>query len=56
MSPIEIHDPENGLDPAPAFASDVEIALADKLWRQIEERYLGSSQSHSPIRQQTPKA
>jgi|RhiMethySRZTD1v2_1073278.scaffolds.fasta_scaffold1314626_1 hypothetical protein len=29
----------------PRFASDAEIALADRLRRQLEERYLGKRQS-----------
>jgi len=29
------------LEPVPRFASDAEIALAEALRRQLEERYLG---------------
>ena len=30
-----------GFDPLPRFPSDAEIALAEALRRQLEERYLG---------------
>jgi hypothetical protein len=36
-------DDESGYEPAPRFASDAEIALADQLRRQLEERYFGRS-------------
>ena len=31
------------IDPRPKFASDAEIALAERLRRQLEQRYLGSN-------------
>ena len=37
-----------GREPAPSFASDAEIKLAEALRRQLEERYLGSSASPAP--------
>jgi hypothetical protein len=36
-------EPSAGTEPAPAFASEAEVKLAEKLRRQLEERYLGSS-------------
>jgi hypothetical protein len=35
--------PEPDFEPAPRFASDAEIALAEQLRRQLEERYFGPS-------------
>ncbi len=32
-----------GFEPAPRFASDAEIELAEQLRRQLEERYFGAS-------------
>ena len=32
---------DTGFEPAPRFASDAEIALAEHLRRQLEERYFG---------------
>jgi hypothetical protein len=37
--------PDPGFEPEPRFASDAEIALAEQLRRQLEERYFGSSPS-----------
>ena len=37
--------PEAGFEPAPRFASDAEIALAERLRRELEERYFGRSAS-----------
>jgi len=33
------------IDPRPRFASDAEIALAERLRRQLEERYLGRNEN-----------
>ena len=35
------------IDPRPRFASDAEIALADRLRRQLEERYLGGRRNEN---------
>jgi hypothetical protein len=37
--------PDAGFEPAPRFASDAEIALAEQLRRQLEERYFGRTAS-----------
>ena len=42
------------IDPRPRFASDAEIALADRLRRQLEERYLGKGrgvETPQPLRE-----
>ena len=49
MLKIQLHADEIGVEPAPRFATDEEIALAAKLRRQLEERYFGSSDTHSPL-------
>jgi hypothetical protein len=40
----------SGFEPSPRFASDAEIALAEQLRRQLEERYFGST---APVGSQT---
>lgn len=37
-------------EPAPAFASDAEIKLAEQLRHRIEERYLGAHTAPAPMR------
>jgi hypothetical protein len=39
--------PDASFEPAPRFASDAEIALAEQLRRQLEERYFGRTASAS---------
>jgi hypothetical protein len=43
---------DTGFEPAPSFASDAEIELAEQLRRQLEERYLGqaAAPSTAPVR------
>jgi hypothetical protein len=50
MPKIELHNRDTGVEPAPKFASDAEIALADRLRHQLEERYLGASAARSPLK------
>jgi hypothetical protein len=38
------------VEPAPLYASDAEIELAQRLRHQLEERYLGPSETLSPLR------
>jgi hypothetical protein len=38
---------DTGFEPAPRFPSDAEIALADELRRQLEERYFGHAAAPS---------
>jgi len=39
-------EPDLPLDPAPRYATAEEIALADRLRRRIEERYLGAANAN----------
>lgn len=39
----EPHNHDTGGDPAPTFATDAEIEIADHLRHQLEERYLAPS-------------
>lgn len=39
----EPHNHDTGGDPAPTFATDAEIEIADHLRHQLEKRYLGLS-------------
>lgn len=43
MVKIELQNYDTGSDPAPRYATDAEIALAEQLRHQLEERYFGSS-------------
>ncbi|HEX3633011.1 MAG TPA: hypothetical protein VHZ01_10925 [Casimicrobiaceae bacterium] len=38
------------VEPAPRYASDADIELAQQLRHQLEERYLGPSEAWSPRR------
>lgn len=38
-------------DPAPTVASDAEIEIADRLRRQLEERYLSQSAAPPPLQE-----
>jgi len=51
MPKIQLPNGRASFDPAPRFASDAEIELAEQLRRQLEERYFGSSAPPtSPVR------
>ena len=41
------HEPEG--DPPAAFATDAEIAIADRLRRHLEARYLAESEASPPL-------
>jgi hypothetical protein len=43
-------DRDANVEPAPLYASDAEIELAQRLRHQLEERYLGPSEAPSPLR------
>jgi len=51
---LKIQSPysDSGFEPSPRFASNAEIELADRLRRQLEERYFEASAalSTSPVR------
>lgn len=50
MRKKELSDREASVEPAPLYASDADIELAQRLRHQLEERYLGPSQAPSPLR------
>jgi len=50
MPKIELHNRDASVEPSPKFSSDAEIALADRLRHQLEERYLGPSAARSPLK------
>ncbi|MGH8714231.1 MAG: hypothetical protein ACREYB_09505 [Casimicrobiaceae bacterium] len=41
MAQTQPRKPDTGIEPAPEFASDAEIALAERLRIELEERYFG---------------
>ena len=43
-------DGDANVEPAPLYASDADIELAQQLRHQLEERYLGPSEAPSPLR------
>jgi hypothetical protein len=43
------HNHDASIEPAPSFASEADIALAQQLRRQLEERYFGSSAEHAGL-------
>jgi hypothetical protein len=50
MRKIQLPDHDATVEPAPLYASDAEIELAQQLRHQLEERYLGPSEAPSPLR------
>jgi len=51
MLKTQLHNRDTGVEPAPRFASDAEIKLAEQLRHQLEERYLApSADPHLPGR------
>ena len=53
MLKIQMSDSHIGSEPSPQFATDAEVAFAQWLRHQLEQRYLGDSVSGSEL---TPKA
>ena len=49
MLKIATSDPRNGSEPAPQFATDAEVAFAQWLRHQLEQRYLGQSATASEV-------
>jgi hypothetical protein len=49
MLKIASSEPHNGSDPTPKFATDAEVAFAQWLRHQLEQRYLGQSGSASEV-------
>ena len=50
MRKNQLPDRDATVEPAPLYASDADIELAQQLRHQLEERYLGPSQTPSPLR------
>jgi hypothetical protein len=52
MLKIQLPNRDSSFEPAPRFASNAEIELADRLRRRLEERYFEASAapSTSPVR------
>ncbi|MEO8507860.1 MAG: hypothetical protein ABI593_09540 [Betaproteobacteria bacterium] len=51
MPKIAPADDDVGIDPTPCYATDAEIALAEHLRRQLEERYFGTSATTLLVRE-----
>lgn len=47
MLKIELHNHDDRVEPAPKFATDAEISLAEQLRHQLEERYFGPAATSS---------
>jgi len=50
MRKNRLPDRDANVEPAPLYASDADIELAQRLRHQLEERYLGSSEAPSTLR------
>lgn len=48
MLRIELYNDDANIDPPASFATDAEIEIAERLRRQLEERYLAPSGPSSP--------
>ena len=55
MLKIQLHSHNASAEPAPSFASDAEIELAEQLRHQLEERYLGPSAAPLPLQERLGK-
>jgi hypothetical protein len=53
MPKIELYNRDGGSEPAVNFATCAEIALADQLRHQLEERYLARSAPASPSQERS---
>jgi hypothetical protein len=49
MLKIELPDQNTGSEPTPQFATDAEVAFAERLRHKLEERYLGRSDATSDV-------
>ena len=56
MLRIQLHNHNASVEPAPNFASDAEIELAEQLRHQLEERYLGPSAAPLPLKERSGKS
>ena len=48
MLKAQLSKHDTDLEPAPAFANDAEISLAEQLRLQVEERYFGRTVTPTP--------
>lgn len=55
MHEVELYNHDTNGDPAGSFATDAEIALAEQLRRQIEERYLAPTAPSSSLQGRSNK-
>jgi hypothetical protein len=55
MPKVELHNQHRSVEPAPRFASDAEIAFAEQLRHQLEERLLGPSAAPSSLLERSDK-
>jgi hypothetical protein len=55
MRKIEFHNHDASVEPAPRFATDAEIELAEQLRHQLEERYFGTSGAPAPLQARSGK-
>lgn len=53
MLKIELYNGDSSGEPAASFATDAEIALAEQLRHQLEERYLAPSVPASPLQERS---
>ena len=49
MLKIDFPDPHIGLEPTPQFATDAEVAFAERLRHKLEERYLRGPETSSDV-------
>jgi hypothetical protein len=49
MNRTELYNQDTDRDPAPCFATDAEIEIADQLRHQLEERYLAPCAPSAPL-------
>jgi len=49
MLKIELSDPHAGFEPSPQFATDAEVAFAQWLRHQLEQRYLRRSEATAEL-------
>jgi hypothetical protein len=47
---VQMHKVDTGAEPAPRFASDAEIELAERLRHKLEEQYFGPAAAPLPAR------
>ena len=56
MPGIQLNTEDIGVEPAPSFATDAEIELAQRLRYRLEERYFGPSSASGPMQTRSDEA